>query len=77
MIIIKNSEDIAKMRVAGRSARAICEALAARVSPGITTETRDRRSSAHFKHTVVVGETVADVLTECVEKKCLTMKPAA
>ncbi len=41
MINIKNSEDVAKMRVAGRSARAICEALAARVSPGITTKALD------------------------------------
>ena len=41
MIIIKSPDDIAKMRVAGRSARTICEALAARVSPGITTKALD------------------------------------
>ena len=41
MIIIKSPEDVAKMRVAGRITRAICEALAARVSPGMTTKALD------------------------------------
>ncbi len=41
MIPIKSSADLAAMRVAGRIARQICEALAARVSPGITTADLD------------------------------------
>jgi methionyl aminopeptidase len=31
---------------------------------GWTVVTRDRRPSAHFEHTVVVGETMAEVLTK-------------
>ncbi len=41
MILIKSSDDLVKMRVAGRSTRVICEALAARVSPGMTTKALD------------------------------------
>jgi methionyl aminopeptidase len=46
MIIIKSPGDIAKMRLAGRSARAICEALAARVLPGITTQALNDEAGA-------------------------------
>ena len=45
MIIIKSPADIVKMRVAGRSARVICETLAARVRPGITTKTLDAEAA--------------------------------
>lgn len=34
------------------------------LADGWTVVTRDRRPSAHFEHTVVVGEAAADVLTE-------------
>ena len=44
MIIIKSSEDIAKMRVAGRSAGEIREALAMWVRPGITTKALDDKA---------------------------------
>lgn len=46
MIIIKNAEDIAKMRVAGRIARSICETLAANIGPGITTKALDDEAAA-------------------------------
>ncbi|MDD5677809.1 MAG: type I methionyl aminopeptidase [Kiritimatiellae bacterium] len=45
MIIIKSREDIAKMRVAGRCARVICETLAAHISPGITTKALDTEAA--------------------------------
>jgi len=39
------------------------------LNDGWTVVTRDRRPSAHFEHTVAVGETASDVLTElCIEK---------
>lgn len=36
------------------------------LADGWTVVTRDRRPSAHFEHTVVVGEAAVDVLTNCV-----------
>lgn len=44
-IIIKSPAEIAKMRVAGRYAREICETLSAQVCPGITTQALDDQAA--------------------------------
>ncbi|MBI2441996.1 MAG: type I methionyl aminopeptidase [Lentisphaerae bacterium] len=41
MIIIKSPAEIARMRVAGRYARQICETLAKQICPGLTTQALD------------------------------------
>jgi len=41
-IIIKNAEDIAKMRVAGRLASEVLDYITPYVQPGVTTEELDR-----------------------------------
>ena len=47
-IVIKNSEDIQKMRVAGRLAAEVLEMIAPHVQPGVTTNELDRICHDHI-----------------------------
>src|ERR1700712_5665635 len=47
-ITIKNAEDVAKMRVAGRLASEVLDLLTAHVKPGVSTEELDRLAHDHI-----------------------------
>ncbi|GHD59340.1 type I methionyl aminopeptidase [Jeongeupia chitinilytica] len=61
-IVIKTSEDIAKMRIAGRLASEVLDFITPHVVPGVTTETLDRLCADYMRD---VQGTIAAPLNYC------------